>query len=133
MNDPRAPRFASVDPLLRATDAGVSGWDPLDTEPVELVPASFLGELEALVEERVQLTADLCQLLWKQHEVEAAIRRVLLRCTAVERGDELLRHCFARARQRLAPELDALELAERSRDELTSAEHWLARSVTNQE
>ncbi len=133
MKDPRVPFIAAADPLLSSHSRGSSSWDAVDTEPVDLVPASFLAELEALVEERVQLTADLCQLLWKQHEVEAAIRRHLRHCTARARGDELLRQCFTRARQRLAPEFEALEVGEDDLEPLLGEGQLLSRVSASRE
>ena len=65
--------------------------------------------IERLVEERVQLTADLRQLVWRQSQVEAAIRRESVRCTSSPRARaEILRRCFERARHRLREELASL-------------------------
>ena len=66
--------------------------------------------LEILALERVQLTIDLCELLWRQHELDRSINAALERCTSSpELREELARQCFYRARAKLRPELSALD------------------------
>ena len=66
--------------------------------------------LEVLALERVQLTIDLCDILWRQHELDRKIAAAIELCTtSPELREELARQCFYRARRKLRPELVALE------------------------
>lgn len=101
MNGPNGAEWSAApetDPLER--EFGLEPAAALDSDAPMPPPPSTM--LERLIEERVQLTADLCSILCRQVEVESAIRRALYRCSSSsETRAELVRQCFARARRRL--------------------------------
>jgi hypothetical protein len=81
-----------------------------DPEPVEeclAPPGPPTTELEKLIDERVRLNRDLCEIIREEYRVEVAIRTVLRQCTSSdETRSELVRQCFSRARRRLCAELE---------------------------
>jgi hypothetical protein len=92
--------------------------DPLELEVARLAdsePAAGSGpppgppttELERLIDERVRLNRELCEIIREEYRTEVAIRTVLRQCTSSdETRAELVRQCFSRARRRLRAELD---------------------------